>query len=106
MLSIKAGPNGVSNAGLKPETLLGLTVVAFYFKENNWHCQQTSGLEGKHSTNSLHYVGLAFDIGSRHVPEMYHGKVTDDLRERLGDEFDVVYEKNHWHIEYQPEKRL
>jgi hypothetical protein len=106
MLFLKSGPRGVDNTGLKPEALLGMTVVALYFMERKWKCRQTSGLEGRHGRNSLHFAGLAFDIGKRGVPQTFVGKVRDDLAERLGDQFDVVDESDHWHIEYQPERRL
>lgn len=105
MLSLKSGPNGVDNAGLKPEALLGLMVVTFYFMERGWACRQTSGLEGKHGRNSLHFAGLAFDIGRAGVPQVFQEKVRTDLAERLGDQFDVVEEGDHWHVEFQPESR-
>jgi hypothetical protein len=106
MLSIKSGPHGVDNTGLKPEALLGLMVVAFYFSTRGWSCRQSSGLEGKHGRNSLHFVGLAFDIGKAGVPTGFREKVRDELAAHLGDQFDVVDEDDHWHIEFQPENRL
>lgn len=106
MLSIKSGPHGVDNTGLKPEALLGLMVVTCYFMEHAWPCRQTSGLEGKHGRNSLHFAGLAFDVGRTGVPAVFQPKVRSDLAKRLGDQFDVVEEGDHWHIEFQPERRL
>jgi len=105
MLYIKSGRLGADNTGLKTEALLGLMVVSFYFMERGWPCRQTSGLEGKHGRNSLHFAGLAFDIGKSGVPGVFLSKVRDDLATRLGDQFDVVEEGDHWHIEFQPESR-
>jgi hypothetical protein len=106
MLSIKSGDNGVDLNGMKPETLAGFVVVVFYFiMEIKQPCRLTSGTEGPHGHNSLHFAGLAFDIGKAGVREVFQPKVRADLAARLGDQFDVVDEGNHWHIEYQPERR-
>lgn len=58
----------------------------------------TSVSDGKHSPGSLHYVGHACDL---RLPSQPHDFV-DELRSALGDEFDVVLEKDHVHVEWQP----
>lgn len=62
----------------------------------------TSALDGKHSTNSLHYTGFALDYRTRHlldgVPRVLQRRISDCL----GSEFDVVLESDHIHIEYDP----
>lgn len=64
----------------------------------------TSMRDGKHKPTSLHYKGLAVDIRTRHLKyddtintvfELIHKMLTP-----LG--FDVVLEKTHLHIEYDP----
>lgn len=62
----------------------------------------TSGTEGKHSPGSLHYVGLAIDIGLLNIPQNTRIIIRDSARDALGLEYDVVLESDHLHIEYQP----
>lgn len=60
----------------------------------------TSGKDGKHMKNSLHYVGLAIDIRSR---DMKIGTITNtclSIQKTLGSDFDVVKELDHIHIEF------
>jgi hypothetical protein len=62
----------------------------------------TSGLDGRHMKNSLHYQGRALDIRTRHIPPGERRPVRDRIAEALGDDYDVVLEKTHIHIEYDP----
>jgi len=58
----------------------------------------TSTYEGSHSEGSLHYADLAVDI-RRHK----HGTlVRQELRDKLGMDYDIVLEADHIHIEYDP----
>jgi len=77
----------------------------------------TSGLEGEHSSGSLHYEGLAFDVrrADRHVDGYGHvhfldpalaKRQADAMRAALPDSFDVVLERTHVHIEYDPATAL
>lgn len=61
----------------------------------------TSVSDGKHSAGSLHYVGLAADLRLPADPPGFVGR----LRAALGDEYDVVLEGDHIHIEFQPKVR-
>ena len=58
----------------------------------------TSGLEGSHSAGSLHYYGLAVDL--RLPPDLV--RATRELAAELGSQFDVILEKHHIHVEYDP----
>lgn len=104
-MRIKRGAHGASMAGIKPESVIGMLVALSLFNELEQPFELSSGLEGKHGRNSLHFVGLAFDISARSIDPLAHGDITRHLVDRLGDEFDVVYERSHWHIEFQPEHR-
>lgn len=77
----------------------------------------TSAVDGKHMRGSLHYSGAAIDLRFwRYVerweetatgwraelkPQYWH--LIEDLRERLGPDYDVVVEDDHLHVEYDPE---
>jgi hypothetical protein len=94
---------GVSLAGLRPETLAGMVIANEVFSSLSEPLTITSCTDGSHGKNSLHFVGLAFDVRTRTLANL-----VDNLAERLvaalGDEFDVVVEPTHIHIEYQPPK--
>ncbi|WP_119628113.1 hypothetical protein [Methylocaldum marinum] len=62
----------------------------------------TSGLDGRHKKGSLHYVGLAVDLRSRYFAPSTRRTVTRELRRNLGDEFQVIDEKHHIHVEFDP----
>lgn len=60
----------------------------------------TSTYEGTHSPPSLHYAHDAIDVR----PVTAAGKQVDPdvVRDALGPSFDVVPERTHIHIEYDP----
>jgi hypothetical protein len=62
----------------------------------------TSGIDGAHSSNSLHYKGRALDFRTRHLSDGERVEVMASLRSHLGDDFDVVFEGDHFHCEYDP----
>jgi hypothetical protein len=58
----------------------------------------TSTYEGNHSEGSLHYCNEAVDIRIWKSPR----KVRAAIKQRLGNDYDVIFEGNHIHIEYDP----
>ena len=60
----------------------------------------TSGNDGEHMKNSLHYKNAAIDI--RTFDMRIPGYTANRLKANLGDNFDVIDEGNHIHIEYDP----
>lgn len=62
----------------------------------------TSTYEGNHSPSSLHYANLAIDI---RCPRRDKDKLYAEVRKALSDDYDVVLEKNHIHIEYDPKDK-
>lgn len=62
----------------------------------------TSTYEGNHVAGSLHYANDAFDV-------VFEGWGEDSaavgLKAALGRDFDVVAEKDHVHVEYDPKTR-
>lgn len=63
----------------------------------------TSCNDGKHMPGSLHYKGEAFDARSRDLPPAFQVQAVEAMKERLGPDYDVVLEKDHFHIEHDPE---
>ena len=61
---------------------------------------ETAG--GVHSAGSRHYMGWAVDLRSRYFSQVQKQMAVQMLRERLGDEYDVVAEATHVHVEYDP----
>lgn len=95
--------DGVKINGIKPEMLMGLNIAEGYF--NTYGISQmvvTSAVDGKHGIGSLHYVGYAADVRTWAIPKADLPTFTVGLAEELGKEFDVVLEKDHIHIEFQP----
>jgi hypothetical protein len=62
----------------------------------------TSGYDGSHKANSLHYVGLAEDYRTRDVPAADLPGMVTEVRAILGRDYDVVLEPTHLHVEYDP----
>ena len=62
----------------------------------------SSGCDRTHSKRSLHYKGYAFDIvphPNTYMTEQYSAA----LQLRVGKFYDVVFEGNHIHLEYDPD---
>jgi hypothetical protein len=104
MLRIK---EGVKIRGVQPELMLAVQIINDIYKSyNNSECVITSAREGQHMTKSLHYVGYALDFRTRHIPEGWREKICRDIQRALGSEFDVVLEKTHIHVEFDPTKPI
>ena len=93
---------GVRIQGLRPEITIGLAVAESLFREHDVDLIVTSVIEGTHSRGSLHFVGQAADLRSAHLDRDLRQRIRRELDERLGDDFDVVLEQDHFHIEFQP----
>jgi hypothetical protein len=93
---------GVKLEGVRPEIVLALCVADSLFRSKGYDLVVTSIADGKHSPNSLHYRGLAADLRSRDIPAARHHQMRESLEVALGDEYDVVLEKDHFHIELDP----
>lgn len=60
---------------------------------------------GRHKSSSLHYQGHAVDLRTRDMTPDQRRDALNRLREVLGEDFDVVDEGDHIHVEYDPEWR-
>lgn len=95
---------GVKLNGVKPELLFGLVICDTKMAELGFECIVTSVCDGVHSSGSLHYAGYACDLRISHIKSEQPQFVAAVLSDSLGDEFDVVLEKDHIHLEFQPKK--
>lgn len=107
MISFKAG---IRLTGLQTETLAGLAVVASILTERGYGTTVTSGSEGVHMEDSLHYKGLALDIRSKHLLSMNEKEeVLVECQGALGENYDFILENvgqptEHFHLEFQPKE--
>jgi len=94
---------GVDISRLRPEIRKRLNEIA----RRVWSIEEkeliiTSTYEGNHSEGSLHYANLAVDIRREKLGDL----VRNELRDKLGVNYDVVLASDHIHIEYDPKKTL
>lgn len=104
MIKIKTG---VNTSGVKTEIILAIQIANSIYSKHNVDCVITELTGGTHSRGSLHYVGFAVDLRTRDFDNSeIIDKVSLELKESLGDQYDVVLEKDHIHIEFQPKIKL
>lgn len=96
---------GVRLEGVSWRMWAAALVAEFVYKEFGFQeVTITSGNDGKHSVGSLHYKGLAIDIRTWHIATESLLVIAGEIRHKLGPDFDVVVEKDHIHIEYDPKE--
>lgn len=66
----------------------------------------TSGNDGRHSVNSKHYVGNALDFRTNNLgdPGLEGPLIANELNAALGRDYDVLFEGDHIHVEYDPKR--
>lgn len=62
----------------------------------------TSIRDGRHGKNSLHYIGKAFDVRIYDKSKSQIIMFFNCLKRELDSRLDIVLEKDHIHIEYDP----
>lgn len=98
--------HSVNPIGVRAEMILGLMVAEDVYTDYGHECVVTSLNDSTHSKTSRHYQGMAADLRTRHLPSDGVAKnITDEIRKRLGRHYLVIFEHNHIHIGYQPQKR-
>lgn len=90
---------GVRLHGIMPEIVFAMVVVDQHYEKNGENLQITSVLDGKHMRASIHYIGGAFDAS---LPKMSPEATVHRIAHALGPDYDVVLEKDHIHVEWQP----
>ena len=93
---------GVSLKHLKPQMLVALTAAELIWWGRGEELVITSGSDGIHAEHSLHYLGYALDFRTHYFDPQVQEWIRDQLASALGDEYDVVLENTHMHVEYDP----
>lgn len=96
MIAIKPG---VRIEGMTPEILLAVVVAHELFREQAQTVTVTSCTDGRHKDGSKHYTGRAVDL---RLPTAGKERIVEQLAVRLSNEYDVVLEGDHIHVEYDP----
>ena len=95
--------SGVDLRGLTPQMAIAYTIACRCYGQ--YDCVITSANDSKHGPNSLHYKGQALDLRTRHLNGQGLQAVYLKLKESLGEQFDVVLESDHIHVEWDPKDK-
>lgn len=96
---------GVDLRGISPQMAIAYTIATFvYSTKTGNRCVITSGSDGKHGPNSLHYKGMALDLRTSNLRADQVHPVYLLLKESLGEQFDTVLESDHIHVEFDPKE--
>lgn len=91
---------GVEISRLKRPCRRSLIIIEILYEEIKEEAIIVSTYEGNHGANSLHYCNDAYDI---RPPQKTSGHAMKRLiKKALGNQFDVVFHRQHIHIEYDP----
>lgn len=88
--------------GMSTQILLAIMVANDAYNLKHKELVITSVVDSEHSKGSLHYVGHAVDIRTKNLSEKEAIFIAKQIRANLSNEYDVVLESNHIHIEWQP----
>jgi hypothetical protein len=94
---------GVVCSGMQPVLLEGLLSLAILYHQYEQVLTITALQDGTHMPGSLHYRGYAADLRTHTVPDWQLPHLLDAVQHELGPAWDVVQEKDHFHIEYDPQ---
>ena len=93
---------GVRIHGICDEISFVMTAIEGVYLEHGAEAVVTSAIDGTHSRKSKHYSGQAIDLRTRNVDTEHHRPLTAALQAAVGEDFDVVLERDHIHLEWDP----
>ena len=96
-LMLKAG---VKLADLCPQMVLATQIIAEVYAAYGVDCVVTSANDSEHMEGSKHGTGEALDYRTRDLTSEQQVNLTNTIIASLGQEFDVVLESDHLHVEY------
>lgn len=91
---------GVKLTNLQPQILLAMIVAESVYHSFQTEFVITSVDDSKHGATTLHGKGMAFDCRTRDLSKEDAKLVVYNIKQRLGNDFDVILESDHIHIEY------
>lgn len=94
--------NQVSLETLSPQMTIATLVACSVYQAHQKACVITSGDDGTHKHGSHHYTGNALDFRTRHLTPTKTKTIYQQIKHALKQHFDVILEKTHIHIEYDP----
>lgn len=103
MLKLK---EGVRLASLQPQMLVVVLVMNELYAKNHVDCTITSAADGKHKDHSSHYSGNAMDFRIWGLSEPQCKVIVSDAQSALGEDFYVLLESDHIHVQYKPRRPL
>ena len=99
--------SGVSILGVCPQMILAHLEISKVYEEFGLEAVITSGTEHVvHGPGSSHFRGMALDYRTRTIRPQLIETVRKKIETRLGEEFQVIFETNHFHIQYRPMRSL
>ncbi len=93
---------GVKFVDLVPQMVLANTIISQVIGGHGYDVVITSGSDGQHKAESLHYSGRALDYRTRNMDPADARVIATELSRALGENYDVVLEDDHIHVEYDP----
>jgi hypothetical protein len=91
---------GVIMSGLQLPMRKALIEANHVYNFHNQELVITSAIDGEHSAGSYHYYGYAVDLRTRYFTDNEALDVAKKIREKLGNDYTVLFETNHIHIQY------
>lgn len=81
-----------------------LPIIDMIWELQKKHPTITSWMEivEERPKNTKHNIGLAIDLRHRDLSDTEKHKVFNDMKILLGRQYDVIWEKTHFHVEYDP----
>ena len=92
---------GVNLEGVQWQMFKAAIIAEHVYGKFGAECIITSANDGSHKDGSLHYQGQALDLRTWNVGGR-ETQVHAELKKALGDDYDVVLEKDHIHVEFDP----
>ncbi len=93
--------DGVIMTGLQVQMRQALMIADGIYTSYGKELVVTSAIEGEHSAGSLHFYGYALDFRTYYFTDKEKLEVYGLLCDKLAHFYDVLLEKDHFHIEYK-----
>lgn len=103
-LALLAVKPGVELDCLRPQMAVAVVAIEATLADLGYATTITGACEDVpgRSLLSRHRNGLALDIRSSRIPNAKRPRAAEAIARALGDEFDVVLEPTHIHVEWDP----